>query len=522
MKLLNLNFAPSSTSRRKMVAIWENAPKAQSAGASVTDPDLEGLIAALGDGSITSEALTKAYIARIAQVNGTVNAISQINPDAVEDAILLDKERRSGEIRGKLHGIPVLLKDTIGTLDKLQTTAGSLALVGARPSDEAGVVKKLRKSGVIVLGKTNITQWGNTRSSLAPNGWSSTSGQCYGPFYGKQDPNGSSSGCAVAAAMGLAPVTINGETWGSITYPAQVNAVVGLKPTVGLVSRAGAVPVSDHKDSKDQSDGATESIPFLEIPNYVAVCKSDALENSRIAVSLSVLEAFNDSQLLESFHAAVQLMASLGSTIIQNVDFEEWKPGSGQRENTTVNVFLRHGLESYFRQLAENPQNINTLTDLIEFMERTPEEETEKYGLEDFTAAKDEVQDMSSVGFLAAVERMKHLGADITRLLDQADCDALVFPTCADVPYDLGQNPVISIPLGFYSDEQRPTKWSNGAIGRAPNIPFVGRKFGEEKIIALAYAFEQATMVQRRAKMSVQTTVDLPTVESGKSCMTRH
>lgn len=104
-------------------------------------------------------------------------------------------------------------------------------------------------------------------------------------------------------------------------------------------------------------------------------------------------------------------------------------------------------------------------------MERTPEEETEKYGLEDFTAAKDEVQDMSSVGFLAAVERMKHLGADITRLLDQADCDALVFPTCADVPYDLGQNPVISIPLGFYSDEQRPTKWSNGAIGRAPNIP---------------------------------------------------
>lgn len=195
------------------------------------------------------------YIARIEQVNETVNAISQINPDAVDDAIQLDKERSSGHIRGwvtfsgskyssypilwtscliclcirHLHGIPVLLKDTIGTLDKSETTgkeigsqnsllfnsltnpAGSLALVGARPSAEAGVVKRLRNSGAIILGKTTITQWGNTRSVRAPNGWSSTNGQCYAPFYAKQDPNGSSSGCAVAAAMGLAAATIGGE-----------------------------------------------------------------------------------------------------------------------------------------------------------------------------------------------------------------------------------------------------------------------------------------------------------------------
>ncbi|KAF2702777.1 putative amidase [Pleomassaria siparia CBS 279.74] len=432
-----------------------------------------------------------------------------------------------------LHGVPILLKETFNTLDKMDTTGGSLALKGARPSKEAHVVKALRSAGAVILGKTTITQWSNTRAAKAPNGWTSVYGQCYGAFHAKQDPQGSSSGAAVAASLDLAAATLGAETWGSIVYPAQRSAVVGIKPTVGLVSRAGVIPVSTHKDTigpvtrsvkdgaiilnvlagRDEDDETTGSIPFGSIPDYTKACDKHALEGARIAISESALRTVTDEDVLDSFQKAVDLIASMGATVIRDVDFKEFDPEGHQRENLSFNVMLREGLESYFDQLKVNPHGIHTLADLVTFMERTPEEQVERYGIEGFTDARDEPYTSESPEFKDAVARMKHLGADIERLLDVTQCDAIVAPTSADLPFDLGQNPVVTVPLGFYPKDRKVVRALDSMVAKANNVPyslsFVGKRFSEETLIGLAYAFEQATLVGERARPCVHSSVEL-------------
>jgi len=294
------------------------------------------------------------------------------------------------------------------------------------------------------------------------------------------------------------------------------------------------IPVSEYKDSPgpitgsvkdaaiilqiiagpDPSDEATASIPFDSIPDYVSACRLDALKTARIAVSKSAIGTVSDKEVMIAFEEALVTMSSHGATISRDKDFENWSPGSGQRENLTFSVLLKDGLESYFASLTSNPNNIHTMADLIHFMENTEAEKMSKYGADVFIAARDEKHTKDSKEFQDALQQAKFLGGDIQRLLDTSNCDVLVMPTSADVPYDLGQNPIISVPLGFYSPERKQVVNIDGLIAKGNNIPFslsfVGRKFSEEKLIGIAYAFEHVTQVRLRAQTCVGSTVELP------------
>jgi len=228
-------------------------------------PDLlevgaEELVAGLESGAWTSVELTKAYILRIKETNPVLRAVTEINPDALSIAAALDVERANGTIRSALHGIPMLIKNNIATNDQMNNTAGSYSLLGAKVPRDATVASKLRKAGVVLLGKSNLSQWANFRSSNSSNGWSAHGGQVTGAYYPNMDPSGSSSGSGVSSSIGLAFAALGTETDGSIVSPSSANNVVGIKPTVGLTSRSLVIPISEHQD--------TVGINMLLFPNF--------------------------------------------------------------------------------------------------------------------------------------------------------------------------------------------------------------------------------------------------------------
>ncbi|KAI0107461.1 putative amidase [Nemania sp. FL0031] len=492
--------------------------------------DLEGLIQALENGKVTSEQLIEMYTSRIAQFEDQVRAIGRLNPEAKSIAIERDQQRTKGNIMGKLHGIPILVKDTFITLDKMDTTAGSYALVGAKYKYESTVVTKLRTAGAIILGKTNLSQWGLARSPKCPNGWSATFGQAYGPFHADQDPQGSSSGSAIAASLHYGAACLGAETSGSILYPAQRNSVVGLKPTPGLTSRAGIIPLNPDQDSvgplaisvkdvalilqiiagKDEKDEATADIPFDTIPDYVASCNASGLDGLRVAVPQSVyLQADSDPELGVAFRSAVKKIQSLGAIVIEDIEFKTWRPGARMREDLWGDIQLRESFGRFFDDLLFNPHGIHNISELIEFIKTTPEEQYDEYGAEWFVNARDALGSSQSAEYREAKVKMERLGQDVVKLLDEHNCDVLLATSSTDLPLDLGRLPGISVPLGFFSENRPVLKDSKGFVKKGPNIPyaitFAGRRFSEEKLISCAYAFEQATKVnsQNEQKMVV-------------------
>lgn len=263
---------------------------------SLLDAGIEDLVTGLENRLFTSSDLVRAYTARILQVNSTLHTVTELNPDALAIAAVLDAQRRNGTILGPLHGIPILIKNNIATADKMSNTAGSWSLMGAEVPRDSTMAAKLRKAGAIILGKTNLSQWANYRSDNTSNGWSAYGGQTYGAYYPKQDPSGSSSGSGVASSIGLALASLGTETSGSILSPSDVNGVVGIKPTVGLTSRYLVIPISEHQDTigpmarsvkdaayvlqsivgPDANDNYTSVYPFETTPDYVAACSFDS------------------------------------------------------------------------------------------------------------------------------------------------------------------------------------------------------------------------------------------------------
>ncbi|KAJ3573530.1 hypothetical protein NPX13_g4666 [Xylaria arbuscula] len=492
--------------------------------------DLEGLIHALDNGKVTSEQLIEMYTSRIAQFDDQVRAIGCLNPEAKTIAIERDQQRAKGNLMGKLHGVPVLVKDTFITLDEMDTTGGSYALVGAKYRYESTTVTKLRTAGAIILGKTNLSQWGMARSPKCSSGWSATFEQAYGPFHADQDPQGSSSGSAIAASLHYAAAFLGVETCGSILYPAQRNSVVGLKPTTGLTSRAGTIPLNPDQDSvgalalsvkdaaivlqiiagKDERDEATADIPFNTIPDYVASCNTLGLEGLRIAVPRSVYsQADSDTELGVTFKSAVKKMQSLGAIVIEDIEFETWKPGARMRDDLWGDIQLRESYELFFGDLMVNPHGIHNISELIEFIKATPEEQYDVYGAEWFVNARDAPGSSQSAEYRQVKEKMELLGQDVVKLLDEHNCDVLLATSSTDLPLDLGRLPGISVPLGFFSENRLVVTDSKGFVKKGPNVPyaitFAGRRFSEEKLIACAYAFEQATKVasQNEQRMAV-------------------
>lgn len=367
---------------------------------ALVNATIDDLSSGLSRGLFTSRDLVETNTLRIKQLNPTLNAVNEINPDALAIAAHLDDLRANGTVLGPLHGIPILLKDNIATNDKLNNTAGSYALLGAKVPRDSTVVAKLRAAGVVILGKANLAQWAGTRSVNATVSWSAYGGQVYGAYHQDQDPRGSSSGPAVAAALGLAGATLGTETESSIISPSNRGNVVGISPTVGLTSRYLVVPVSEHQDTigpiartvkdaalileaiagVDPRDNYTSAIPHNgSIPRYSAACKKGALRGRRIGIPENVLAApakYLDSTLLSAFRSAVaQIRDDLGAIILTAnfTAYEAWQ--NDNNETVAGNADFLTNVASYLAELSYNPYNLSSLAEITDFTHGFPAEE---------------------------------------------------------------------------------------------------------------------------------------------------
>jgi amidase len=451
---------------------------------------------------ITSVGLTKAYLRRIRDLNPVLGAVIETNPDVLNIAARRDRERRHGHVRGPLHGIPVLVKDNVATNDRMETTAGSLALEGSDVRRDATIVTRLRRAGAVILGKANLSEWANFRGFIPPgfpNGWSGRGGFTRDPYVLDWDPCGSSSGSAVAAAANLAALTVGTETDGSILCPAGNNAVVGLKPTLGLVAQRGIIPIAHSQDTagpitRTVTDAAillnTLKSPFgpvkgHKVPkDYRRFLKRGALKGARIGVDrLNFQEDyFAVPELNLVTEHALDIMHDAGATIIDISPAECPDPNDWfEPEFTVLLTEFKHDVAAYMKGLRRT--SMRTLADLIEFNIEHCDDEMRYFGQEIFEMAEATSGDLTDPAYLAARElSVKLAGPEgLDRVLDKYDLDCMVSPAYA-VGYSaaaVAGYASIAVPAGIAAD------------GRPGSVFMAGRFLDEPKLIALAYDLEQ-------------------------------
>lgn len=433
-------------------------------------------------------------------MNSTLNVVTEINVDALHVAAQLDSERAVGKIRGALHGLPILIKNNIATADKQGTTAGSFALYRATVPRDASVVKKLREAGVIILGKTNLSQWANFRSNNSTNGWSAFGGQCTGAYYPKQDPSGSSSGSGVASSIGLAVASLGTETDGSIISPSSFNNLVGIKPTVGLVSRNLVVPISQRQDTvgpmarsvkdaayvlaaiagKDQYDNYTSAIPFKVIPDYVAACNPKALKGKRIGIPRNAIYPQDGSEpILAAFEKAISLIRKAGATVLDNTNITADAADEYFNGNASFIVlsadFISDLPNLYLSQLKTNPNNVKNVVEVRAF--------TQKLLVEEYPDRDTAVWDFAlglginntAPEFWPYYQRNLQIAGPegILGILKNNSLDALILPTdfASGLPARVG-TPVVTVPMGFYPANTTVVYNSRGTLVElGPQIP---------------------------------------------------
>ena len=486
-------------------------------GFAFAEVGIDELQARMGRGELTSHALTQAYLDRIAAIDDagpTLNAVIELNPSAMKEADALDAERKAGRVRGPLHGIPVLLKDNIDATP-MANSAGSLALASHHPRTDAFVVARLREAGAIILGKTNLSEWANFRSSRSTSGWSARGGQTRNPYALDRSPCGSSSGSGSAVAANLAAAAIGTETDGSIVCPSSVAGLVGIKPTVGLVSRGGIIPISHSQDTagpmarsvadaaillsamvgRDEADAATFESTGRAIFDYHARLNRDGLRGARIGV-LRKSMGFHpaaDAALERSLDAMRQAGAQI-------VDVE--LPTAGQWNDAEMDVMLyefKHGLNGY---LSRSNAPVNSLSALIEYNRRNAKTEMPFFAQELFerAEAKGTLDEMTYIDARSKARRLA--GAEgLEAALSAASLDAIVAPATAPAwlidpvsgDHFLGEGygaaavagtPSITVPMGDY-------------VGLPMGIVFMGAAWSEPRLIELAYAFEQKTKARK-------------------------
>jgi amidase len=453
---------------------------------------------------LSSEGLTAAYLARIATLNPTLHAVIETNPDALRIARHRDHERRHGHVRGPLHGIPILLKDNIATDDDMETTAGSLALVGSQVPEDATVAARLRAAGAVVLGKSNLSEWANFRGfvpadfpvGLFLNGWSARGQFTRDPYVLDWDPSGSSSGSAVGTAANLCAAAVGTETDGSVVSPAGNNAVVGLKPTLGLVSQQGIIPIAHSQDTAGPMARSVTDVALLlnamkspfgrvkshALPHdYTHFLRRGALKGARIGVDRRLFDVayFADPDLNLVTEQALTVMASLGATIVDPVDGPD-PFAFGDAELTVLLYEFKVDVAKYLRRLGHT--SMRTLADLIAFNTQHCTDEMRYFGQELFELAE------ATTGLSDPIYRdARALCVDLTRRhgIDQVmhaqDLDAIVAPTYSygsSAPAVAGY-PNISVPTGITAD------------GRPGGIWMYGRFLSEPKLLAYAYDLEQ-------------------------------
>jgi amidase len=479
------------------------------------------LQAGMKQGKFTAVSLAEKYLARIRELDKAgpgVNSVIEINPDTLAIARSLDRERKSKGPRGPLHGIPILIKDNIGTHDRMQTTAGSLALVGAIPPKDSFVARKLREAGAVILGKTNLSEWANFRSTHSTSGWSGRGGLTRSPYALDRNPCGSSSGSGVAASASFCTLAIGTETDGSIVCPSSVNGVVGIKPTLGLVSRTGIVPIAHSQDTAgpmartvtdaaillgalagvDPADPATAASAGKTAADYTKFLDPHGLKGARIGV-VRKLSGFNDA-VDKLMNDALGEMRRQGAEIVDPVEIETLEK-FGKTEDLVLQYEFKADLNAYLAGLGPGAP-VHTLAELIEFNEKHKEKEMPYFGQELFVKSQ-ERGPLSSKEYLDALENDHRMtrAEGIDAVMDKHQLDALVAPTGSPAwttdlvngDHDTGGSsslaavagyPDITVPAGF-------------VFGLPVGISFFGRAWSEPTLLKLAYSFEQATRHRR-------------------------
>jgi amidase len=482
-------------------------------------------ISALQDGmksgKFTARSLVEKYSSRIDEIDKrgpAINAIIELNPDALFIAEALDQERKVKGPRSPLHGIPVLIKDNIDTADKMMTTAGSLALVGSKPLQDSVVAQKLRAAGAVILGKTNLSEWANIRSSHSTSGWSGRGGLTKNPYALDRNPCGSSSGTGAGISANLCAVGIGTETDGSIVCPSSSNGLAGIKPTVGLISRSGIIPISHTQDSAgpmcrtvrdaatllgiltgvDPADPATAASSGKSFTDYTQFCDPNGLKGARIGVARKYF-GFSDpvDALMEQ---ALDAMKKQGATLVDPADIETL----GKFDDTELLVFmyeLKADLNAYLARLGPSAP-VKTLKDIIEFNDRNRQKEMPYFGQDLFLKAEAKGP-LTEKEYLDALAKNRQLarteGIDAT--MDKFHLDAIVAPTGGPAWItDLVNGDHFA---GGSSNAAAVATYPNinvtaGSISGLPvGISFFGRAWSEPVLIRLAYAFEQTTKARQ-------------------------
>ncbi|KAK2770626.1 hypothetical protein FQN53_005410 [Emmonsiellopsis sp. PD_33] len=502
------------------------------------DATSDQLLAGLEEGCFSSVDLVNAYIGRIADVNSTLQVVAELNPEALDIAKALDYERQNGEIRGPMHGLPILIKGNIGITGSMPTTAGSYALVNAELPEDSTIVSKLKKSGVIIIGMAGMSQWANFRSLNSSNGWSAYGGQVVAAYHPEQDPSGSSSGSGVASDLGLSFATLGTETSGSIISPGSKNNVVGIKPTVGLTSRYLVVPISQHQDTvgpiartvkdaakllqviagPDQADNYTSAIPFDTIPDYAAACQLSALEGKRLGIPQNVLK-YSDPAVLTAFNNAVSILEEAGATIVDNANFTEYEAftSTGEAYVKIFNADFISDLATFFAQLKTNPNNIRSVDELRTFTQSFPLEQYPDRDTKSWDAALQLGFNNTSPEFWPLRQGFLPLAAEggIFGALERDNLDAVILPSSLSpsVPAVVG-SPIITVPMGAYPEgtEVRYNPRGN-LVDIGPGVPmglsFLGNLWSEESLIGMAYAYEQKSLERAKLKRYIEPTTEL-------------
>jgi amidase len=479
------------------------------------------LQAGLRTGKFSAVALAKQYLARIDSIDRRgpcLKSVLELNPEALEIAASLDTERKSRGPRSPLHGIPVLIKDNIDTHDRMTTTAGSLALAGSIPPRDAFLVERLRTAGAVILGKTNLSEWANFRGSLSTSGWSARGGQTRNPYILDRNPSGSSSGSAVAVSANLCAVAVGTETDGSILSPASYTGIVGLKPTVGLISRSGIIPISHTQDTAgpmartvtdaalllgglvgvDPRDPATSQSAGKSHEDYTTFLNPHSLRGARIGVARAFFGAHRRVDELMEF--ALASLKALGADLVDRIELSR-SPKQDEAELEVFRYELKADMNAYLAALGPNAP-AHTLQELIVFNERRAAEELRWFGQEEFikAQAKGPLTEQAYLDALATCRRISR-NEGIDAAMEKHNLDAIVAPTSTPAhvtdwvvgDHGLGDStspaavagyPSITVPMGF-------------VFGLPVGISFFGRAWSEGPLLGLAFAFEQTTRVRR-------------------------
>jgi amidase len=472
-------------------------------------------------GRFTAHSITEKYLERIEAIDKhgpAINSVIEVNPDALSIAKELDKERKQKHLRGPLHGIPVLIKDNIDTSDRMMTTAGSLALVGSKPPKDSKVAQKLREAGAVILGKTNLSEWANIRSNQSTSGWSGRGGQTKNPYVLDRNPCGSSSGSGAAVSANLCAIAIGTETDGSIVCPASANGVVGLKPTVGLWSRTGIVPISHSQDTPgplcrtvrdvaillgaltgvDDEDSATSESRGKSYADYTQFLVADGLRGARIGV---VRKTFGFNAAVDALIGrALEQLKAQGAVLVDPAEIET--RGKFDDSETTVFMYeLKADLNAYLARLGPRAP-VHTLQEIIEFNENHREQEMRYFGQELFLKSQLKGP-LTSQEYFDALKKNHQLARTegIDAVMDEHKLDALVGPTggpawltdlVAGDHFGGGSSsfaavagyPNINVPAGE-------------VFGLPVGISFFGRAWSEPVLIRIAYAYEQASKLRK-------------------------